>query len=125
MKKRKRKNLNVVARPVHPGRQIYTAILGAKTSIGEIAGVMGCSRVQLVKILQGKARLTARYAFLLAEMFTWDRALRWYMMQSKCDMYLAAVKERRARRALMNEDGHEYDTDKWAEDVAHLSVNLS
>lgn len=114
---RKRKNINAVARPTHPGRQMYTAILGSRMTIGEVAGVLGCSRNQLVAILQGKARLSARFAFLFAELFTWDRALRWYMMQSKCDMYLAAVRERKARRALMDDDGQDYDTDKWAQEV--------
>lgn len=116
--KRKRKNINAVARPTHPGRTIYTAILGAKMSVGEVATTLGISREQFVQVLRGKKRLSARYAFLLAELFTWDRALRWYIMQSKCDMYLSAVKERRARRALLHDDASDYTVDEWKEEVA-------
>jgi len=39
-------------------------------------------------------------------------------MQAKCDMYNAAIKERRSRRALMGKDGHEQDTETWRKQVA-------
>ncbi len=115
---RKRKNINAVARPTHPGRTIYTAILGSRMTIGEVSVVLGVSRENLVQILRGQRRLSARFAFLLAELFTWERASRWFIMQAKCDMYLAAVKERRSRRALLEDDASDTDVEDWKAEVA-------
>jgi addiction module HigA family antidote len=117
MFKLKRKKIRNVERPEHPGKAIYTAILGAKMSVGEVATVLGITRPGLVKVLRGENKLTARMAFLLAEVFGWDRATRWHIMQAKLDMYKAGVDEKRARKSLFEEDLKDLDGSKWEEEM--------
>jgi plasmid maintenance system antidote protein VapI len=117
MRRNKRRHNNAIPRPTHPGRSIYTAILHNRFSVGEVAAVCGVTRNQLVKVLKGNQQLSPRLAFLLAEFFSWDLALRWLIMQTKCNMYEVAVRERKARKALMLDDPSEVGTPEWEETV--------
>lgn len=104
-----------VNRPKKPGRAIYTAIIGAHMSVGELCAMVDMSKGHFVKVLKGRKDLTPRQAYLLGEIFGYDRAERWYLMQARCQMFECGVRER-SKRKVLGEDTSEYDA-AWEEHV--------
>lgn len=122
--------IHKVARPDHPGKHIYTAILKSAVSINEVATVLGENPGQLMKVLRGDARLGPRMAFLLSELFSWKMARRWMMMQAELNMFEAGVDERKARKILYGTDpGADYDRweravkEKWSGDCDDVQID--
>ena len=92
-------------------------------SVGEVAEILGITRSALAKMLKAKTRLTPRMAYLLSEIFGWERAARWWWMQGKCDMYESAVAIRDGRRALASY--HSYDDgSEWEAKVKETWIDM-
>jgi len=87
-------------------------------SVGEVAEILGTDRHGLARVLKAKKRLTPRMAYLLSEIFGWERAARWWWMQGKCDMYASAVAIRDGRRALAGFNKTDKDGSAWEKNVA-------
>ena len=89
-----------MANPPHLGELIRESMDEAGWNVTETAARLGCQRVTLSRLLNGKAGVSANMALALEEL-GWGTAEHWMRMQASYELAQArrvrAVAERRAR----------------------------
>lgn len=87
--------------PAHPGEIIQEYMEGLGLNVSELAGHLQTSRVNLSRILNGRAGLSAEMALRLSEAFGTSAEL-WMKMQGQYDLWQATKARRVKIKPLRN-----------------------
>lgn len=86
--------------PPHPGKSIKDGLDAIPMTITKFAAHLGVSRVQLSRVINGRAGITAELSIKLSEAFGQKTPNLWFKMQNKHDFWQAAHAKRKKVRAL-------------------------
>ena len=83
--------------PPHPGGILEEALENVPVTVTEFAAHLGISRVNLSRILNCRAGITAAMSIKLSEAFAQDSPDIWFKMQNAYDFWQAAQAKKRKR----------------------------
>ena len=86
--------------PPHPGEVLKDALEGIPMTVTNFAAHIGVSRVQLSRVINGKAAITAELSMKLSEAFGQNQPNIWFKMQNKYDFWQASHARRKKVRPL-------------------------
>ena len=86
--------------PPHPGHIVKGALDAVPITITDFASHIGVSRVQLSRVLNGRAAITAELSIKLTEAFGQASPDIWFKMQNKYDFWHATHARRKKIRPL-------------------------
>ena len=86
--------------PPHPGEVLKDALEGIPMSVTAFAAHIGVSRVQLSRVVNGKAAITAELSMKLSEAFDQKQPNIWFKMQNTYDFWQASHAKRKKVRPI-------------------------
>lgn len=86
--------------PPHPGEVLKDALEGIPMSVTEFAAHIGVSRVQLSRVINGRAAVTAELSMKLSEAFSQNQPNIWFKMQNAYDFWQASQAKRKRVKAI-------------------------
>ena len=86
--------------PPHPGEVLKDALEGLPMTITAFAAHIGISRVQLSRVLSGRAAITPELSIKLSQAFGQPTLNIWFKMQNKYDFWHASQGKRKKIHSL-------------------------
>ena len=86
--------------PPHPGRILKEAIENVPTTVTDFSAHIGVSRVNLSRVINCRAGITAEMSIKLSEAFGQDSPDIWFKMQNAYDFWQAYQTKRKKIRVL-------------------------
>ena len=90
--------------PPHPGRIVKEALEGIPMSVTAFAAHLGVSRVQLSRVINCRAGITAELSIKLSEAFGQPSGDLWFKMQNDHDFWQAS--QRKTEEGAATQSGH-------------------
>ncbi len=81
--------------PPHPGEVLKDVLENVPMTITKFAAHLGVSRVQLSRVLNGRAAVSPELSMRLSEAFGQDQPNLWFKLQNKYDFWQAAHTKRK------------------------------